>query len=85
MYFEELDDDFKLEFGDILPVKPAIGDQVRLMGSSSKITWSIQVKVIHGPDRGSSGSMITVEGDEGVMQSANGMKLYSLSILGKLV
>uniref|UniRef100_A0A914I9G4 Transcription elongation factor SPT5 n=1 Tax=Globodera rostochiensis TaxID=31243 RepID=A0A914I9G4_GLORO len=70
LYFEELDEDFTIEFEHLVPIKPAGGDQA---------------KVIYGRERGASGSMITVDGEEGVFQGASGTRLYSMSLLCKLV
>uniref|UniRef100_A0A183BVB3 Transcription elongation factor SPT5 n=1 Tax=Globodera pallida TaxID=36090 RepID=A0A183BVB3_GLOPA len=70
LYFEELDEDFTIEFEHLVPIKPTGGDQA---------------KIIYGRERGASGSMITVEGEEGVFQGASGTNLYSMSVLCKLV
>ncbi|KAL3080017.1 hypothetical protein niasHT_034575 [Heterodera trifolii] len=70
LYFEELDDDFTIEHEHVVPIRPASGDQA---------------KVIYGHDRGVSGSLITTEGEDGVLQGPNGAKLYSMSVLCKLV
>nr|CAD2168645.1 unnamed protein product [Meloidogyne enterolobii] len=69
-YFAGLnDDDHAIGFEFLLPVKPAEGDTAR---------------VIYGNHKGTEGTMISVEGDEGVMQSTGGVRLFPLPILCKM-
>ncbi|KAL7072356.1 hypothetical protein ACQ4LE_008989 [Meloidogyne hapla] len=70
VYFPGLnEDDHVIGFEYLLPVKPAEGDPA---------------KVIYGNHKGTEGTMISVEGDEGVMQSTGGVRLFPLPILCKM-
>jgi hypothetical protein len=45
----------------------------------------LQVKVINGEDMGAMGSLLSIDGEEGVVKMVEGeIKLYALSILAKM-
>ncbi|KAF7639746.1 Transcription elongation factor SPT5 [Meloidogyne graminicola] len=67
--FNEEEEGYDIGFEFLLPKKPAEGDMA---------------KVIYGNHKGTKGTMISVEGDEGVMQSTGGVRLFPLQILCKV-
>ncbi|KAI1715640.1 early transcription elongation factor of RNA pol II, NGN section domain-containing protein [Ditylenchus destructor] len=72
VYFDEIDDDRTVGFDYLLPCKPQQGDQAR---------------VIFGNDTGTKGSVVSVDGLEGVLRisgSEGDIRIFSMSLLCKI-